>query len=401
MRSIESVTPEGHAAVALARELASSLIVSAGRRDSDAVFDKGAVEEAVVAGLTAATSPADLGGGGVTMPSDVMAIASALARGDGSVALTVNMHLGATRSLAGLSDNPVAEELSRGAVAGEVFISAAVTEAGTNFFHPRATLEKLADGWLLNGAKVFATGSPMASHLVTNVGIRGGEAEGRLATVFVPVATPGVSVTDDWDGLGMRASGSGQVAFRDALLPADAIVLPAGPVGEFSSGALVGRLMGNVGNLAAMCGLAEAAYLVVVDRLTKESRVSDDALATRPTVRQAFGDLQTELHVCQATLRDLGRLCDESIVEPPVDLTAAHAMMAEYQAAKVVTNQAAIGVVDRALDLAGGSGYGGGHELARIYRDVRAGPFMQPFTRHEGIGYIGAVGLGLEPDPEA
>jgi len=401
MRSIESVTPEGHAAVALAREVASSLIETAGRRDSDAVFDKGAVEEVAATGLTAATSPADLGGGGVTMSSDVMAIAAALARGDGSIALTVNMHLGAAGSLVGLRDNPGAEELSRGVASGEVFISAAVTESGTNFFHPRATLEKLDDDWLLSGAKAFATGSPMASHLVTNAGICGGEADGRLATLFVSVATPGVRVTDDWDGLGMRASCSGQVAFSDVFLPADAIVLPAGLVGEFSSGALIGRLMGNVGNLAAMCGLAEAAYLVVVDRLTKESRVSNDALATRATVRQSFGDLQTELYLCQATLRDLGRRCDELTMEPPVDLAAAHAAMAEYQAAKVVTNQAAIGVVDRAMDLVGGSGYGGGHELAQIYRDVRAGPFMQPFTRHEGIGYIGAVGLGVEPDPEA
>ena len=76
-----------------------------------------------------------------------------------------------------------------------------------------------------------------------------------------------------------------------------------------------------------------------------------------------------------------------------------HALMRDYQSAKWVVNRDAIQIVNQAMDLAGGGGYLARNPLSRLYRDVRAGPFMQPHSRIDAREYIGRV--LLEDYPEA
>ena len=48
---------------------------------------------------------------------------------------------------------------------------------------------------------------------------------------------------DNWDALGMRASGSGDVIFRDSAIP-DSAVTVAGQVGELSAATLPLTMVG-------------------------------------------------------------------------------------------------------------------------------------------------------------
>ena len=415
----EPVSDAGRRAWQRADDLALGWEPTAGARDRAGVFDPAEVAGVQRNGLAACCVPTELGGLGVDRLADLMAVVHRLAEADGSLALVVHMHVSGTWSLTrarqarldapGGTADPDAGGLTtllRDVAAGTAWLCAAVTEAGTNFFHPRTTLEPAGDGWVLTGTKVFATGSPAATHFSANARVDGGAHDGRLAQVIVPATLDGVHVADDWDGLGMRASGSGVVRFDRVALPPETIVLPGGPYGRFTIGALCGRAFGNVGNVTAMAGLAAAARLLARRRVTTGRRVDEAPLGARATVRQALGELEADAVLVLAAVERLGRYADamaDRMANAPatVDEADARGFMAEFQASKLQINRLAVAVVDRALALAGGSGYAGTDPLARLVRDVRAGQFMQPFSPHEALGFLGSVAAGVDPDPLA
>lgn len=394
--AIVPATDAGDRYAGIAARRAERLTATTTERDAAGRFPDGLLAELAADGLAAMCVPVELGGGGIDSYSDLMAVVARLGRGDGSTAIAANMHLAFTMAMARAG---LAADLLAQVAAGEAWVCAAVTEGGTNYFHPATTLTPRPDGWRLEGTKVFATASPAATHLTVNALVRGGELDGRLAMTLLPVATPGVTVADDWDGLGMRASGSGSVRL-EADLPADTLVLPGGRYGEFDAGALVGRALGNVGNLAAMVGVAEGAAAEALAGVHRRERVGEP-LADRPTVRHAVGEMVAELSTATAVAETLGRRADAVVASGPPDLAGAHLFMATFQAAKVAIHHTTIRAADLAMDLAGGGAYVAGNPVGQRYRDVRAGPYMEPFSRHEALGYLGAVLTGREPDTRA
>ena len=72
--------------------------------------------------------------------------------------------------------------------------------------------------------------------------------------------------------------------------------------------------------------------------------------------------------------------------------------MKNYQSAKWVVNRNAIDIVSRAMDLSGGGGFMTQNPLSRLYREVRAGPFMQPHSPIDARDNVGNVLLGTYPE---
>ena len=197
----------------------------------------------------------------------------------------------------------------------------------------------------------------------------------------------------------MRGSGSQSIVFDNVCVPKSA-VRTIGTWGQWSTNVLVNRTLGNLPLVAAFLGIAEHAYEIALETLDTQKRLGEPVKQS-PGIQHAVGEMEIELAKCRSILQQAGMGADELFMElqgKSPSLEQAHELMKDYQCAKAVVNQGAIEIVSRAMDLVGGGGFMSAHPLSRLYRDVRAGPFMQPFASPELRGYVGQVALGMFPD---
>ena len=361
-----------------------------------------AIDALKAAGYFAAPVPVELGGLGVDSAHDLVVASSRLARGDASVAIGVNMHLVAVLNMERRRQVAVAagaERRARGFASSleqiardGVVLAAAISERGQDLTRPghprhphRVGLADRRPQDVLHD--VAGRHAPLRRrHLCRRRGHRP-----LRATRWCPTDAPGVVVHDDWDALGMRASGSNSVSLEGVELP------ESGVRGGFRAGDplpyMERNLVAGLFHAAASLGIAESADAVA--RRGLAGRIDGDA---RP--RMQVADNAVDLAAARGVLSRAAALIDEHRAANPASDGSAEelgALFAEAQAAKAFVNEAAARIVDRALALSGGAGYVNGSPLARAYRDVRAGAFMHPLGANRAYDYLGRVALGEAP----
>jgi len=394
-------TDSGARLVAIAEQLCEGLAARAAEHDRDGSYPFEAIDALRAAGYFAAPVPVELGGLGVWSAHDLVVASGRLARGDASVAIGVNMHLVAVLNMERRRRVAVAaghERRARGFAASleriardGVVLAAAISERGQDLTRPGTRATRSDSGWRIDGRKLFCTMSPAATDLYVAVTYADGEGVERYAYAIVPSDAPGVVVHDDWDALGMRASGSNSISLDGVELPSSAVrggFLAGDPLPYMER-----NLVAGLFHASASLGIAESA-----DRIARQAiaaRINRDA---RP--RMQIADNAIELAAARAILSRAARLIDEHrAANPACDGSADElgALFAEAQAAKAFVNQAAARIVERALALSGGAGYLNGSPLARAYRDVKAGSFMHPLGANRAHDYLAHVALGEQP----
>jgi alkylation response protein AidB-like acyl-CoA dehydrogenase len=154
------------------------------------------------------------------------------------------------------------------------------------------------------------------------------------------------------------------------------------------------------GLLGAFVGIAEAAADIVIEQAkARRKSPSDKLMAERPWMQHLIGEMDIDLTVCRGMLAYEGRAIDAMVEQHPsggLPEPEIREQERRHQAVKYTINRRAIDVVDNALTASGGAGYMSKHPLARLYRDVRAGPFMQPYSPPEAIEFVGRIVLGQD-----
>src|SRR5215207_8793109 len=267
MIELTAKTKPGARLVRTAEALAQDFASRAALHDREASFPHAAIDALKRAGYFTAPIPVECGGLGVTSVHDVVVASSRLARGDASIAIGVNMHLVLLLNIvrrwqaaAAASDRrrATAFAASMNAIARDgVVMASAVSELGQDLTRPQTTATRTPSGWRVDGRKAFCTMSPAATVLSTAVTFVDDDGIERYGYAQVPTDAGGVEIHDDWDALGMRASGSHSVTFADVAVPHSA--LRGGFVAGDADAYMERNLLAGLFHASASLGIAESA----------------------------------------------------------------------------------------------------------------------------------------------
>jgi SfnB family sulfur acquisition oxidoreductase len=359
-------------AVGIARSLVDGIAKDAAVRDRDRTLPFDQVHALAASGLLAITVPA--AHDGADLPASTVAeVIRLVAYADPNVAQIPHSHFVYVNQLR-LKGTRAQQARIFGEVLTGATIGNAQSERGTRHVRDhRTTLTRDGDGWRLNGTKYYCTGALFADWIAV-LCHRG--VDGPMHVAWVPRTAPGVTVLDDWDGVGQRTTASGTVQLTDVAVTDDLItdyaVTFAGP----STYGAFAQLL----HAAIDAGIARAAIDAAAQFVTTKSRPYPDAEVERaaddPLVVQAFGEMELAVRAAESLLADAGRAVDTADADLDDD-TAAAASLA-VAAARAASTQASVEVSSRLFEVAGTRSAVAGEALDRHWRNARTHTLHDP-----------------------
>lgn len=362
-------------AVRVARELSRDLAASAADRDRDRVLPLAELEAVTASGLLAVTVPAAYGG--ADLPVRVVAeILRLLATGDPNVAQIPHSHFAYVNALREQGSDAQKAFLFGEVLAGRRFGNAQ-SEVGTKHVRDiRTTLTPdpaSPQAWRLNGLKGYATGAllahwiPVLAHL---------DVDGPLHVAWVERHAPGVTVIDDWDGMGQRTTASGSVRLDDVAVAADRVT----PYHLTFDRPQTYGAFAQVLHAAIDAGIAREALTEAAAFVRTKARPYPDAQVERaaedPLVVQALGQLEVQVRAAEALVREAAAAIDEA----NLDLTASSAGAASLAVAtaRAATTEAALAAGARLFEVSGTRSALGALNLDRHWRNARTHTLHDP-----------------------
>ncbi len=393
------LSPRDAAIVARARDFAARVLAPrAARWDRDAAFPADNYADMAREGWLAICVPESEGGMGADFRTYCLAAAE-FGRACGATALTWNMHVCSTLWTGPLTDDLEMDDAARalhrdrrarqfaaivrdGAVYSQPFSEGGAAAAGGAAFG--TTARRMEGGYVVNGRKIFASLSGHADHYgVLATEDRGDGKPSRRDTLYlgIPARAEGVTVTGEWDPLGMRGTVSRTLIFKDVLVPDDALLMPPG---AYAQAAIRWPHMFLTLSPTYM-GLAQAAYDFCVRYLRGE------VPGTPPVRRRMYPTKQIAVANMRVTLEQTKALWFQAISEAGPDPSKDSVLRAWAAQHAVMENAHAIASL--AVRTCGGQAMLKTLPLERIFRDSRCGALMLPWTAELCLDRIGRDAL--------
>jgi alkylation response protein AidB-like acyl-CoA dehydrogenase len=379
-------TPRQRGLLAVAQRLGRDRFAPrAARWDEEASFPFENYVDLRAAGFLGLCVPEAQGGLGADY-STYMMVAAEIGRFCGATALTYNMHVSSTLWTGVLADGIPMSETQRaehearrqlhfdrvtreGAVYAQPFSEGSAAAAGRAPFG--TTARKVEGGWVVNGRKIFASLAGAADYYgVLCTEDKGDEKPDVRDTLYlaVPATAPGLTVSGDWNPLGMRGTVSRNLQFQEVFVGDQEQLMPRG---IYFKGAQTWPAM--FFTLApTYLGIGNAAYDFTVQYLRGE------VPGEPPVKRRMYPTKQIAVAQMRIQLEQMRSIFLRAVLEAKPHPSKDERM--RLYAAHYTVMEGANELARLALRTCGGQSMMKHLPLERLYRDSRCGSLMLPWT---------------------
>jgi len=362
----------------LVSELAAKFRVGAAERDRERRRPAAEIDALTRAGFFGVTVPRRFGG------ADVSAVTVAesfriLSAADPSIGQIPQNHF-CWLPVASNGDEAQAEFLYGRLLAGDRIGNAHSEDTLKRPGDYEHQLERVAGGYRLTGRKFYSTGALFA-HWIPFVATIDTGAGAEPHMFFAAAGSEGLTVVDDWNGMGQRTTASGTTIFESVFVP-ESLVFPLRARTD------VGRsfaLNASLIHAAIDVGIAEEALDDAARYIRSNNRPwlgnPHDEHAREPFVVRDFGRLGVLARTARLSLLHAARLIDEARRAPtPEALIAARMAIAD---SRLVASEAATRIADEFFLLTGGRATLAKHALDRHWRNARTHSLHDPLRWKE------------------
>jgi isovaleryl-CoA dehydrogenase len=245
-------------------------------------------------------------------------------------------------------------------ISGEHVGALAMSEAGagSDVVSMKLKAEKSGNGYRLNGTKFWITNGAYADVLVVYAKTGGPDAKASRAitTFLIEKGTPGFSIGQKIDKMGMRGSPTSELVFDDCFVSDDQIMGPEnGGVGVLMSGLDYERTV-----LAGIqLGIMQACLDVVLPYV-RERKQFGTAIGGFQLMQAKIADMYVALNSARAYVYTVAKNCD-----------AGKTTRFDAAGAILLASESAFKVAGEAVQALGGAGYTKDWPVERFLRDAK------------------------------
>jgi butyryl-CoA dehydrogenase len=210
--------------------------------------------------------------------------------------------------------------------------------------------------YILNGSKVFITnGTSAESVIVIAVTDRSKGLKG-ISAIIVEKGTPGFSIGQGEEKLGLHASEASELIFDNCIIPKDNLL---GTPGDGFKISMITLDAARLGIAAQALGVAKAAFFECL-RYVKGNNFNGKPLSKMQSIQFTLADMTTELEAARLLMYKAAYLKDNN-----------KAFTKEASMAKVLATENAMKFINITSRLMGEFGYTKRSPMERFLRDVK------------------------------